>query len=334
MIETPDAFRQRFPWIGRDLQTVRNYIIRPSATISIGTTTRVEIPMADGTGDRLVAALDAPEPKIEDKALVVLIHGLTGCQDSYYILNTGRFWLGRGHAVLRLNLRGAGPSRALCAEQYHAGRSRDVSAALAALDPSLTEGGVIAIGYSLGGNVLLKYLGEAGSRADVQFAASVSAPIDLAATSRRFHRARNWLYVRWLLSRMKAEATAPAAAISESERRAIKGARSVWAFDDAFIAPRNGFDGAADYYAQCSATGFLGEIRVPTLLVQARDDPWIPSAPCEQLDRLGNRHLSLRLTDRGGHVGFHGRGATTPWHDRVVAGWIEKLVGSKASKTL
>ena len=277
------------------------------------------MPTDDGSGDRLVLALDTPLNPQSGKAAIVIVHGLTGCQDSFYVLNTARFWLDRGHTVLRLNLRAAGPSRDLCSEQYHAGRSRDIAAMLAGLPADLTRSGIIAIGYSLGGNILLKYLGEEGANTPVRFAASVSAPIDLAASARRFHRARNWGYQRWLLSRMKAEATAPGAAIGEDERRAIKQARSVWAFDDTYVAPCNGFDGAEDYYARCSALGFLAGIKVTTVLVQARDDPWIPSAPYEAAGRLGNRNLAVRLTDRGGHVGFHGRGHTIPWHDRIIA---------------
>lgn len=319
MTHSLDEFRQRFPWIGGDLQTVRNYLVRRPTAIEAGTTRQIKIPTADGSGDQLVLALNKPHGPSPGKALVMIFHGLTGCQDSFYVLNTARFWLDRGHVVLRVNLRAAGPSRSLCSEQYHAGRSRDVEAMLSGLPADLIRPGVIAVGYSLGGNILLKYLGEAGSATPVTFAASVSVPIDLAASARRFHRARNWVYKRWLLSRMKAEATAPGAVVSEDERQAIDRSRSVWEFDDRYVAPRNGFGGAEDYYARCSAMAFLGGIRVPTVLIQSRDDPWIPSAPYEATGRSGNRHLTVRLTDRGGHVGFHGRGSAVAWHDRIAA---------------
>jgi len=323
--EPPSPFRQRLPWIGGDLQTVRNYLVRPPASPGGLPATRIEIPMKDGTGDRLVAMLDRPEAPVGDRSLVVLIHGLTGCQDSFYILNSARFWLDRGHGVLRLNLRGAGPSRGICSEQYHAGRSSDVAAALASIDPEWTEAGILAIGYSLGGNVLLKHLGEKGRQSRVRFAASVSAPIDLAASALRFHRVRNRPYERWLLSRMKAEATAAAASLSAGERRAIGRARSVREFDDVHVAPRNGFDGVGDYYARCSAKGFLAGVEVPTLLLQARDDPWIPAAPYDAIERSGNRHLTVLVSDRGGHVGFHSRGTSIPWHDRTIAAWMNRL---------
>jgi len=325
MTSEPGRFRQRFPWLGGDLQTVRNYIVRPKPWQGVGQSDRLEIPLNDGTGDRLVTALDWPSGTGSSKPLVLLIHGLTGCQDSFYILNSMRHWLGRGHPVLRLNLRAAGPSRPLCSEQYHAGRSRDLAAALAALSGDFVRNGVIAIGYSLGGNVLLKYLGEEGASAPVRFAASISAPIDLSATAARFLRARNVLYQRWLLSGMKAEATAPGAAIDEREREAIMTAHSVWQFDDAYIAPRNGFAGAEDYYAQCSAARFLGGIRIPTLLIHARDDPWIPSTSYEAARGQGSSHVAIRLTVRGGHVGFHGRGSLVAWHDRIIAAELDAV---------
>ena len=149
----------------------------------------------------MLAVLDRPADQSR-RPLIVLIHGLTGCQDSDYILNSARFWLDREHPVLRLNLRGAGPSRSHCTEQYHAGRSDDLRFVLAALDDAILAHGAIAIGYSLGGNLLLKYLGEEGALAPFLAAASVSAPIDLAAAAQRFNRPRNWHYQRWLLAMM------------------------------------------------------------------------------------------------------------------------------------
>jgi len=286
--------------------------------------------MPDGSGDRMVASLDKPLTPRNGAPLVMLIHGLTGCQDSYYVLNSTLFWLRRGHSVLRLNLRGAGPSRPLCGDQYHAGRSADLRAVLAALDPQLLANGVVAIGYSLGGNVLLKFLGEEGENCDVKFAATVSAPLDLAATSKRFHRARNRIYLRWLLSRMKQESLAPGAHLSEAERTAIKATRSVWAFDEVFVAPRNGYAGAMDYYERCSGGRFLGHIFTPTLLIHSLDDPWIPADAYVEFDDMSNPCVTVRLSKRGGHVGFHGRGSPMPWHDQSIGAWLDRLWGLKS----
>ncbi|HEX7006418.1 MAG TPA: alpha/beta fold hydrolase, partial [Alphaproteobacteria bacterium] len=239
-------FRPRAPWWTGDLQTVRNYLCPVRPLLSRYAGERLALPMGDGTGDILAAILNRPAAPAP-KPLVLLIHGLTGCEDSIYMRGSARFWLSRGHPVLRLNLRGAGPSRPTCREQYHAGRTDDLRRVLTALDPALLSHGLVLVGNSLGANMLLKYLGEEGAAAPRRAAISVSAPIDLAATAEAFHRPRNRVYLHYLLSRMKAESLAPAAALDRKERMAILGARTVRAFDDRFVAPRNGFAGADDY---------------------------------------------------------------------------------------
>jgi predicted alpha/beta-fold hydrolase len=322
-------FRPRAPWWGADLQTMRNALspLRPS--LAAFRSERLRLPMADGMGDVLVASLSHPSAAAA-RPLVILIHGLAGCEDSVYMLASARFWLGRGHAVLRLNLRGAGASRPTCRDQYHAGRTEDLRRALAGLDGALMANGVVLVGYSLGGNMLLKYLGEEGARARCLAAVSVSAPIDLAATSAAFHRPRNRIYLHYLLSRMKAESLAPGAMLNLEERARIKAARSVREFDDRFVAPRNGFAGADDYYARCAALPFLAGIGVPTLIVHALDDPWISAEAYLCYRWRANPHLEPLFAMRGGHVGFHGAGSAVPWHDRAAGAFLDRLNGAAA----
>ncbi len=189
-----------------------------------------------------------------------------------------RTMLERGQRVLRVNLRGAGPSRPSCKGQYYAGRSQDFRALLAGLPDELTREGMVAVGYSLGAAMLLKYLGEEGSACPLAAAASISAPIDLSLTCRNMMRPRNTLYHRHILGQMKIEATAAGAEVSAAERTAILGSRSVWDYDEVFIAPRHGFAGAEDYYERCKPLRFMCGIRMPTLVIAALDDPWIPGA--------------------------------------------------------
>jgi predicted alpha/beta-fold hydrolase len=182
---------------------------------------------------------------------------------------------------------------------------------------------MIAVGYSLGANMLLKYLGEEGSAAPFLAACAISAPIDLAATTGRFEAPRNRLYQRYILSRLKAETlAAPASALDARERRAVVAARSIRRFDEVFIAPRNGFAGAGDYYERCKALRYLAGIAVPTLLIHARDDPWIPAAAYLEYDWRRNPNLTPLLPASGGHVGFHGRGDASAWHDRAMAAFV------------
>jgi predicted alpha/beta-fold hydrolase len=316
-------FQPRFPWWGADLQTIANRL-RPSASaLAPHCSERLKFPLPDGTGDTLLATLDRPSVPRPGTPLCILVHGLTGAEDSLYILSMARLLLDRGRRVLRLNLRGAGPSRALCGQHYYAGRSQDFRAFLSLLPPELAGDGVVAVGYSLGGAMLLKYLGEEGTAARLRAAATVSAPIDLAATCRSMMRPRNWLYHRYMLGLMKVEATGEGAAVSDAERAAIMGARTVWDYDHVFIAPRYGFASAQDYYDRCRPIRFMPAVRVPTLVLAALDDPWIPGALYRGYDWSANRSLTPLLPEQGGHVGFHGKHSRQPWSDRVVARFFE-----------
>ena len=113
-----------------------------------------------------------------------------------------------------------------------------------------------------------------------------------------------------------------APALDARERGAVVAARSIRRFDEVFIAPRNGFAGAGDYYERCKALRFLGGIAVPTLLIHARDDPWIPAAAYLEYDWRRNPNLTPLLPASGGHVGFHGRGDASAWHDRAMAAFV------------
>lgn len=310
-------FAPRFPWLGPDLQTVRNVLRGPSATVPDGE--RLRFPMSDGSGDVLLGALNRPATD-QGRPTAILVHGLTGCESGTYMLASAAALLRAGYPVVRLNLRGAGPSRALCRLRYHAGRSQDLRDVLAALPDDLAGRGVVMVGYSLGGNALLKMLGEGATPVPVLAAASVSAPIDLARTSRTFMAPRNVLYHRWLLDRMKLETVGDGAVIDARWVEAARTVRSVYEFDDRIIGPWNGWSGADEYYAVNSALGFLPRITVPTLVVHALDDPWIPGDIYKGVDWAANPNLTPLLSPGGGHVGFHGRGG--PWHDACITAFF------------
>jgi predicted alpha/beta-fold hydrolase len=318
-------FRPRAPWWGGDLQTLHNFFKPGPPRLDAAAEERLYLPVADGTGDRLAAALAHPAGGPAARLpLVVLIHGLGGSEASFYMIRSAAHLLRQGYPVLRLNLRGAGPSRPYCRFQYHAGRTGDLADALAGLPPWLTRHGIAAVGYSLGGNLLLKYLGETGTRSALRAAVTVSAPLDLAATSRRMSRPRNRIYELYLLHGMKQESLAPGAELSVEERWVIQRAESIRTFDERFTAPRNGFDGADDYYRRTSSEGFLDGIAMPTLLIHALDDPWVPSEPYCRRAWADNPSLRPLLPSRGGHVGFVGRDPV-PWHDLAIARFLATL---------
>ena len=318
------AFRPRLPWLGGDLQTVRNLLLRIAPDLSPWPGERLLLPMADG--DKLWATLHRPTAPM-GRPLAVLIHGLSGSQESIHVRATARHLLQRGFPVARLNLRGAGPSVETCLGLYHAAATADLAEALAVLPAEQTRDGVVAAGYSLGGNLLLRTLGEQGAGVPLRAAVAVSAPIDVAATSARFHQPRNRIYMRWLLNELKEEARAPGRVLEPQEEAVIAAAETIYELDDRFVAPRHGFSGAPDYYARASSLPLLPAIAVPTLVIHALDDPWIDDAAYRAMDWSRAPALTPLITRRGGHVGFHGRGDAAPWHDVRMAAFFEEICG-------
>ena len=316
-----DSFRPRAPWWGGDLQTLRN-AVRPSPAPESAQSERLLLKLEDGSGDRLAALLQSPEQPV-DGPLIILIHGLAGSERSAYMRESAAFHLERGRQVLRLNLRGAGPSRESSAGHYHAGCARDIHDALAALPGHLSAQGLFPVGYSLGGNALINLLAD--HDLPIVGAASVSAPIEPAQAAMRFMEPRNALYHYWLLHQTKKETTAAGAHLSPAERDAVSRARTIYEFDDWFIAPRNRFAGADDYYERTAGARVADRIETRTLMIHARDDPWIPPGPYEELVRRAPKNLEIALTRTGGHVGFHAQGHAETWHDRRVDGFLRSL---------
>ena len=217
-------FSARAPWVGPDLQTLRNVLRGPVLPPPRDCEQeKLVLPLSDESGDQLTASLCRPSPDSDrnDAPLVVLVHGLGGSEASSYIDVTTTHLLSLGYPIVRLNLRGAGSSRPLCRNQYHAGRTRDFDDVLRALrsqtssTAGLTRNGIVAVGYSLGGNMLLKYAAEFGG---LRAAISISAPIDLAAASNRFLDKRNLFYHRYLLNQIRAEALSASDGLSQRER--------------------------------------------------------------------------------------------------------------------
>lgn len=325
-VQEPPLFRQRPPWLGGDLQTLRNALF--PAPLELPGGKRLLLPLADG--QKLAARLDLPA-KLNAEPLLVLVHGLAGSEASGNVVASTRYFVRQGWAVLRLNLRGSLPSLPAAPGHYHAGKTEDLADALRGLPDPLTRQGVILIGYSLGGNLVLKFMGEGGHGLPILAAVAVSAPIDLAATCACMMTPRNFLYHRYMLQAIKREALAEGAGVSSAERAAIAAARNVYEFDDRFIAPRFGYKGALDYYESNAAKYFLGGIARPTLILHALDDPWIPGSCYTAIDWPRMPMIGAVLTPRGGHLGFHGHGSRIPWHDRMTAWWLARMLFSAGS---
>jgi len=314
----PD-FAPRLPWLGPDLQTLRNVLRGPALVPRRHKPAKpLHFAMRDGSGDQLIGDYlksESESPRLRDAPLVVLVHGLGGSSESAYIQTTSAHLLDLGYPVLQLNLRGAGASRPHCQAQYHAGRTQDLHDVLTGLDADYTKNGVAVVGYSLGGNMILKYAAEYGG---LRAAISISAPIDLEAASYRFLDARNRFYHAHLLRGMKREMHSTPGGIPADEALRLESVQTILEFDEHIVAPRNGFADAKDYYDQNHARQRLGEIQLPTLLMHALDDPWIPASMYTDYEWSKNPHLEVLLPRGGGHVGFHAHGERLPWHDRCL----------------
>ena len=318
----PAAFRRRWPWVTADLQTLRNVLPGRLAGVPAGSGQRFEIPLSDGSGDRLVARYHpgrAPAPA------VILVPGLTGCEASRHVLQAADAWVAEGAPVVRLNLRGSPPGRSLAKGHYHMDRVQDLAdacLAVAALDPAIRRQGIVIVGFSLGGALALR-LAQAPYRPEiVKAVVTVSAPLDLPATAERIARPRNRLYERWLLGRLRQE-TAPLWRDGPATvRAAVQRARHIRDFDDALTAKEAGFRNATDYYASCSPGRGMESLAIPTLIVHADDDPWVP--PPSVAERPP---LRVVVTRSGGHVGFHGTGSRMPWYVGAAARFVQSCQG-------
>jgi predicted alpha/beta-fold hydrolase len=191
----------------------------------------------------------------------------------------------------------------------------------------LMTNGIVAVGYSLGGTMLLKYLGEEGSFSPLRAAATICAPIDLIATGQQMMRPRNRLYHAYILNALKAETLADGSRLDAEERLVVRNVRAVQEYDDRFIAPRYGYRGVEDYYQLCAPLTYMPEVRVPTMVLAACDDPWIPIATYKSFKWRDNPWLLPVLTPTGGHVGFHGAASNQPWCDLALEKFLDQIDG-------
>lgn len=253
--------------------------------------------------------VDAPQPG--PRPLLVLFHGLEGSSRSHYAEAFAAFAASRGMAFAVPHFRGCSGELNLAPRAYHSGDYEEIDWILRRMHAQhVVQGGggpVLAAGVSLGGNALLRWACEAGetARASVDAVASVCAPLDLAAGGEAIGRGFNRLvYTRMFLATMKPKALAKLAQFPGLfDRDRLMAARDLYDFDDVFTAPLHGFRNTDDYWARGSSKPLLGAIRVPALVVNARNDPFIPARSLPGPGEVGS-HVTLWQPAGGGHVGF------------------------------
>jgi predicted alpha/beta-fold hydrolase len=262
--------------------------------------------------------VQSQRPVGNSRGELVLVHGLEGAGDAGYMRTMAKAALDAGFAVNRFNIRTCGGTERLANTLYHAGLTSDLRFVLNQIRKP-----VHLVGYSLGGNMILKLAGELGEEAAPLIASvcAVSTPIDLAACARTIAKPSNRVYERRFLKRMRQR-------VVETGRFTVKQVRtprSIWEFDDLLTGPSFGFRGAEHYYETQSARQFLERIRVPVLLIQSKDDIFIPFEIFEHQAVKANPYLRLRVTEHGGHLGFLSRARPRFWLDGAVLEWIESV---------
>lgn len=257
---------------------------------------------------------------------VCLFHGLEGSLDSHYIDGLADALVRRGMPVTLMHMRGCSGEPNRLPRAYHSGDTGDMRALFTRLLDREPECPLLAVGFSLGGNALLKYLGEARRDTPLHAAVAVSVPFDLAAAASHIDQGFSRLYQAYLVRRMKVSTRARIRRLGDlpiaHERMAA--ARSFRDFDDAVTAPLHGFAGVDDYYTRSSCRPWLPRIEIPTLIIHARDDPFVgPEAIPSRAEIAPETELAVSA--HGGHVGFIAASAGVRpyrWLNRRIPAWF------------
>lgn len=329
------AFRAARWLPGAHLQTLFSPLLRRPPALE---RRRQRISLADG--DFLDLDWYGPHSQANTPC-VILLHGLTGSSSSLYILGQQRALAAIGWQSVAVNWRGCSGEPNQLARGYHSGASEDLAEVVEQLREALPGRPLAAIGYSLGGNVLLKYLGESAGDCPLMAAAAVSVPFRLDQCADRirvgFSRVYQARFMRDLLAyvvnkqRLFAHQRLDVEHARLSALGSLEGMDSFWDFDERVTAPLHGFASAADYYRRCSSRFFLGAIGIPTLIVQSADDPFVyPHSVPESQELSASTQMELHA--RGGHVGFV---EGSPWRptyylERRLPQWLQTQFSAMA----
>jgi len=238
---------------------------------------------------------------------LVMWHGMEGSTASAYMVSTADKAFGVGFNVVRVNVRNCGGTEHLSPTLYHGGLTHDARVVVEDLIRTDRLPRLFLAGFSLGGNMILKLAGEYGENPPVEVLGicAVSPSVDLRASTLHMNLRRNWIYQQDFLRRLKNRIRRKKNLFPDLyDISGLGEIHSIEEFDDRFVAPAFGFADALDYYAKASSLPLIRHIRVPTLIIHAEDDPFIPFAPLRDPTVGANPYVILIATERGGHVAF------------------------------
>jgi len=260
-------------------------------------------------------------PKIEDKPIVVILHGLEGSVESHYVKSLIKQLTHENYAAYFMHFRGCSENASTQTKGYSANDSKDLQALINSLKDKHQRYPFAVIGFSLGGSVVLKWLGENAENADTCVGIAVSVPFRLKDAAIKLEKGFSRIYQNHLLTICRNKYKKNTSKEVSSLDVDIKNVNTFYQFDDQITAPLHGFNNAENYYNKCSSRQFLKKIRKTTLVLHAKDDPfmWEDTIPTEE--ELSD-NVYLELSKQGGHVGFISAGET-PWK---ISYWLEKRI--------
>ena len=274
--------------------------------------------------------IDLDFSNVNSSTIIIALHGLEGSSSSKYILALAKLFNQNKKDFVAVNLRGCSgePNRLL--SSYHSGKTDDLGLIINHIDTNYPHKNILLVGYSLGGNVVLKYLGEQGQNINpkIKCAVTISAPCDLTSSSIKLAGAQNKLYMYKFMNTLKSKTLQKLEQYPDSflEKKAIKSAKNFYDYDNLYTAPAHGFKNAEDYWAKSSSKPFLYRIKIPTLMISSLDDTFL-SDECYPYE-IAEKHsqLYLETPKYGGHVGFNSKliGKNGYWLEKRIVDFVKE----------
>jgi uncharacterized protein len=304
-------------------QTVVSALVPQKALTIVDQSHKIDLP----DGDRLILLDTAPLVPRPHPRGVLIVHGLTGSAHSSDTSRLGLHLRTLGYHIFRLNLRNCGDGLGLAQGIYHSGRSEDTRAAILKIKELYPNLPITQIGFSLGGNITLKMAGEDGSFAagNLDSIIAISPPADLSASSRRLGEPQNKLFNQYFVRRLLKDVHAIYGLRRQAPPLSVAKIKTLFEFDEYFTAPQGGFHSAEHYYAESSSLHKIANIKLPTLIVTAHDDPVVDSSALKSIPYQPNH--TLHYLSHGGHCAFLAKGYSLQqnrWLDHLISNWMQE----------
>lgn len=280
-------------------------------------------------GDRLVIHDDQPESWITGDRIVIIFHGLCGCHLSPYVARSANKLNMRGIRTIRVDMRGFGDSSLISKSHLHGGNFRDAQSVINFVTRLSPLSKISLVGFSIGGNIVLKTLGRWGSQVPdlIDSAVAISPPVDLVHASWNLRQRGNRIYETYFISRLRSQLSKRRRLVKDLVDNQIKPLpKRMIHWDDQFTAPCWGYSSAREYYEDAASCEQLKDVSIPTIILTAEDDPVVPYSMFSNYE-LSN-YIDLVSTKKGGHLGYIGTLGRDPdryWMDWRICQWIMSM---------